>query len=284
MTEQTQTEPGLFGRTVRSIRWRLMDRFVLRPTRHSIPHQPKRCERLRCGEWEIESFVQSFCPEGRSPDLLVLKFPGTGGRGERATEFPATFLPGVACELRTWNPPGYGNSSGRASLTILPAVAREYLRQVLEKTDRSITRVWLVGNSLGCVTSLALASKAEFPIDGVILRNPPPLIEVVKREARRYPLGFLVDSICDSLYPEMNALLTARDVSVPTLMFQSELDELVPPESQMRVYDALSGPKRMMVLEGIGHSGIPGEDQHEPIADSIRWLWEHSRGAQLCEN
>ncbi|MEO1527653.1 MAG: alpha/beta hydrolase [Planctomycetota bacterium] len=282
MTEQAQADPGLLGRAVRTIRRRLLDRFVLRPTRHSIPHQPKRREVISCGEWEIESFVQSFGPEGRPPDLLVLKFPGTGGRGERASEFPTAFLPGVACELRTWNPPGYGKSSGRASLTSIPEAARIYLRKVLEQTDRTVTRVWLVGNSLGCVTSLSLASRNDVPIDGIVLRNPPPLIEVVQREARRYPLGSLVDPICNSLVPEMNALITAAKTTAPTLMLQSELDELVPPESQDRVFEALAGPKRTLVLKGIGHGGIPSEDQHDEIAESIAWLWQHTRRTVAC--
>lgn len=283
MTAQTDSDPGLFGRALRSVRWRLLDRFVLRPTRHAIPHAPKRREVVSRGGWEIESFVQSFCPDGRDPDLLVLKFPGTAGRAERATEYPASFLPGVACELRTWNPPGYGASRGRATLTSMPDAAKAYVSEVLGRIDRSVTRVWLVGNSLGCVTSLALASQLR-SIDGVILRNPPPLVEVVKRIARRYPLGFLADPICESLHPSMNALITAKQTTVPTLMFQSELDDLVPPDSQDRVYEGLNGPKRMVVLRGIGHSGIPSEDQHEAIGESVRWLWEHSRGPQLCVN
>ncbi|MEL6108661.1 MAG: alpha/beta hydrolase [Planctomycetota bacterium] len=283
MTAPTDTDPGLFGRAVRSVRWRLLDRFVLRPTRDTIPYAPKRREILSCGNWEIESFVQSFCPEGRDPDLLVLKFPGTSGRGERASEYPASFLPGVACELRTWNPPGYGASPGRASLMSMPQAADAYLSHILQRIDRSITRVWLVGNSLGCVTSLALASQEE-TIDGVILRNPPALVEVVKRVARRYPLGFLADPICESLHPSMNALITAQQTTMPTLMFQSELDDLVPPSSQARVYEALKGPKRKVILKGIGHSGIPSEDQYPVIAESVRWLWEHSRGPQLCVN
>ena len=120
---------------------------------------------------------------------------------------------GVGRQLRvaiwTWNPPGYGRSGGRASLQRIADAANEFWRQVTQREAGESTSIWLCGNSLGCVTALHVAASAQPDPSrvGMILRNPPPLIPVVKRIARQYPLGSLLDSTIESLCEPMNALL-----------------------------------------------------------------------------
>ncbi|MFG0260963.1 MAG: hypothetical protein ACF788_01030, partial [Novipirellula sp. JB048] len=38
------------------------------------------------------------------PELLLLKFPGTAGRAERSSLFPADLMPDVRTHVWTWNP------------------------------------------------------------------------------------------------------------------------------------------------------------------------------------
>ena len=210
----------------------------------------------------------------KSPSLLVLKFPGTAGRAERASNWPVEFLPEANTNLCTWNAPGYGGSSGPATLTNMARRAARFLSLVTREYQSQQPRVWLIGNSLGCATATYLASQTEIAIDGMILRNPPPLVETVKRVARQYPFGRLTDKIAESLPPEMNLSLTAPRANVPTVMLQSERDQLVPPPLQMEVFDALPGPKRLVVMEGLDHDGIATDDHELEIRDAIRWLWE----------
>lgn len=227
----------------------------------------------------LESFVH-YVGDRKSPlDLLVIKFPGTAGRAERSSTFPADTFGGANAEVWTWNPPGYGKSGGRASLARIQTASLDFLRCVLgSKRIADTTRVWIVGNSLGCVTALNVAANIPvMPRLGMILRNPPPLSDVVKDVAAKYPLGHWVDPIADSLVDEMNAPITAAKVKLPAVFLQSELDELVLPRMQQDVLDAYAGPTRFVLLEGLGHGSV-ATDFHEPlIEDALRWLWDQTK-------
>lgn len=267
---------------IQALRRRLLDRFVLRPSRHEIGFGSKDRRCATHGDMVDEYFVQFYRagdPEfghgdtDPEVDLLVLKFPGTAGRAERATEWPCGLLPNVSAKIVTWNAPGYGGSSGRPSLTAIPPRADRFARSVLQQMPKPPKTIWLVGNSLGCATAAHLASQSDLNVDGVLLRNPPPLIETVQRVASRYPLGKLTFPVAESLVPQMNLLLTAGKITAPTVIFQSELDELVPPESQNKVFDRLNVEKRLFVLKGLLHGSIATEEHEPAFAQAVEWLW-----------
>ena len=247
----------------------------MRPTRNELSYAPKQRVLLTVDRITDEYFVQHRAVEEHAaPDLLVLKFPGTAGRAERASDWPCEFLPQVKAKVCTWNAPGYGASSGRASLANIPSRALRFWNLVTDDLPPQRPQIWLVGNSLGCATATFLASRPEVQIGGLILRNPPPLIETVKRAARQYPLGHWTDSIAESLPAEMNLSLTAPRADVPTVMLQSERDQLVPPELQMEVFASLPGPKQLVVMNGLDHDGIATDEHQHQIAEAIRWLWQ----------
>ena len=100
-------------------------------------------------------------------------------------------------DIWTWNAPGYGGSSGKAALANIARRAEQYWDAVTAKYQSVQPRVWLVGNSLGCATAVHVASRFGVEVDGMILRNPPPLVETFKRVARRYPLGRFADAVGD---------------------------------------------------------------------------------------
>ncbi|WP_149495036.1 alpha/beta hydrolase [Roseiconus lacunae] len=265
-----------------AFRRRILDRFVLRPTRNELDIGSKQRRWFQSGRHRDEYFVSETTPSESNdsrggPELLVIKFPGTAGRAERATGWPGQLLENVHVRLCTWNAPGYGRSTGRASLSNIPARARPFVSHLLDQIDPKRTRVWLTGNSLGCATATYLASEFGDRLSGLILRNPPPLIETVKGVADRYPMGRLAHAIAESLPPEMNLHQSAPKVTVPTVMLQSELDELVPPELQEGVFDRLPDPKRRVLLKGIGHAGLINEDHQQDVDEVIGWLWQQSR-------
>lgn len=267
---------------IRSFRRHLLNRFVLRPSRNAISYAPKERVLVTVDRDTDEYFVQHRAARGTgssehsSPELLVIKFPGTAGRAERASDWPGMFLPDVNLKICTWNAPGYGGSSGRATLANIAKRARRFWSLVTSDLPLARPKIWLVGNSLGCATATYLASRSDVRVDGLVLRNPPPLIQTVKRVARQYPLGHLTDAIAESLPPEMNLSLTAPRAHVPTVMLQSERDQLVPPELQNEVFDALPGPKQLVVLTGLGHDDIATDRHESDIGEAIRWLWQCS--------
>jgi pimeloyl-ACP methyl ester carboxylesterase len=268
----------MIRRPIQSFRRYLLDRMVLQPTRHEIDFAPKRREVLNIEGEPLECFVQQNYLSDEPPELLALKFPGTAGRAERSTEFPMSQFPNLRCVTWTWNPPGYGGSAGRASLSRIANASIEFWRQVVQREAGPNTCVWLCGNSLGCVSAMNVA--AALPKNslrtGMLLRNPPPLTEVVKRIADRYPLGNLMGPVADSLMDSMNVLRTASEITLPAVFLQSELDELVPVGMQDEVIKEYAGPHRVVLMEGLSHGGLATDFHTEAIEASMEWLWEQT--------
>jgi pimeloyl-ACP methyl ester carboxylesterase len=270
---------------IQALRRRILDRMVLQPSRHPIEFAPQRRVMLDSGGRPLECFVRKNFEGDEPPELLVLKFPGTGGRAERSTEFPLSVLSDVRTMMWTWNPPGYGRSGGRASLSRIADVANDFWNQVTERHGDQSTRVWLCANSLGCVTALHVAAsmQPDRGRTGVIMRNAPPLIPVVKRVAERYPLGRWMDPVVESLCDPMNAMLTARRVNLPAVFMQSELDTLVPLAFQNQLVDAYLGQRQVVLMEGLSHADLATEEHAPLIKDAMQWLWQHT-GCKSNEN
>lgn len=269
----------MFTRSIQSLRRRLLDRMVLRPTRGPVDSGGQSRVILDVAGGKLEFFVARNFDDGDAAELLVLKFPGTAGRAERSTLFPVSALDNVRGEVWTWNPPGYGGSTGRATLAEIAAATEPFLKAALQLDNARPCPVWLCGNSLGCNTALhaaTLLASASVPV-GLILRNPPPLIAVVKRIASRYPMGHRIAAIAESLCDPMNAMVTAPRVSFPAVFIQSQDDDLVPPPMQNEVIAAYAGDRKVVELVGVTHDGIANDDQQLMIVQSVQWLWKRTQ-------
>lgn len=257
----------------------LLDRMVLRPSRDELDSGPQHRMTVDVGGHDIEYFSHPFGVAKDKHDLVVVKFPGTSGRAEKSSDFPARLLRGTNADdvsglVLTWNPPGYGRSGGRASLTEMPAAAEAFFDTVVNRHAADST-IWLSGNSLGCIPALHLAATDRGPrIGGLVLRNPPPLVPVVKQVAKNYPLGKYIGPIAESLVPKMNAELTAPRAKPPAVFLKSMSDSLVHPSLQDELASRYGGICQVVPMDGLDHDGVP-TDQHERlISQSLLWLWE----------
>lgn len=258
---------------------RLLNRMVLRPTRDALDagEQARHEWTTPCGT--LEYFVRARRGEDACAPWLILKFPGTGGRAERSTDFPLSLLPTPIGETWTLNPPGYGRSSGRSCLSTHVDVAEAFVRHAVARSSGRELRLMLCGNSLGCATVLGVAARLcrdeqflhEFRL-GLLLRNVPALPEVIRRVASHYPLGKLIGPVVARLPQEMNASKTAEQVTVPAVFLVSEFDRLVPPELQQQVHERYHGPKRLVTLAGLDHDGLLTDSHRPAMVDALRWL------------
>jgi pimeloyl-ACP methyl ester carboxylesterase len=251
----------------------LLDYLVLKPTRNSINCGNARRESVVLNKNQLEFFVQENGNRTDALELLILKFPGTAGRAERSSNFPLPAMPDVNSQIWTWNPPGYGRSEGKAKLTTIAKTALAFWRVARDRVGDDLP-IWLVGNSLGCLSALYIASNNNDLRGrvGLILRNPPPLIPVVKRVARKYPFGSRIDSVANHLCDEMNACVTAPRCSSPAIFLQSELDRLVPRYLQDEMIKTYGGDHKRIILHGLEHDGKLKSSHYENINSGISWL------------
>ena len=254
------------------LRKRLADAFILKPTRHPI-EQPRlslrRCFDGPFGRVECFGFRK---PPGGEPeaaehdappaDLLILKLPGTGGRAERSSAFPAQMFSGRDVETWVWNPPGYGGSEGKATLSAMPPTVLSLWDQVVSERCGDETETLVMGNSLGCATALYLAS--ERSPDALLLRNPPPLVELVQA-GNAWWNGFHGGTwIAKAIVDEMNAMLTGTKCRAKALFIRSGRDSLVLPSMQAQIFDKYGGPKTLFELKDADHA-TPLLDEDLPI-------------------
>ncbi len=255
----------------------LLDRLVLRPTRTPITQHCQKRSVVQLGKSSIEFYIQKNFNVGKNPDLLILKFPGTAGRAERSSPFPCDHFTDVNVEIWTWNPPGYGRSEGKARLENIAATATKFYNYARDSYGKHPV-LWLMGNSLGCLSALCVAAETDAGLEtGIVLRNPPPLIPVVKKFARKYHLAWTINSVAASLCDPMNAMLTAPRCHSPALFLQSELDTLVPVHLQNEIIKLYGGESHTVVLEGIGHDDKLTVDHQVQVIDKLRWLWSVTR-------
>ena len=154
----------------------IADRLILKPSRHGLSTTGKQRETIPFRKGELEVWTQRIgTTDPDEVDLFVLKLHGTAGRAERATYHPMDYWTDLRAELWSMNPPGYGGSSGSASVrTLATAAQATYLEMARRAEGRPIV---VMGNSLGTVPALYLA--ANFPVAGMVLRNPPPLRQLI---------------------------------------------------------------------------------------------------------
>lgn len=294
---------GFLANWTRRFRFGLLNRFVLRSSTEPIDAGLQVVCRVPVegdsndDAW-IESFVHRSPPNpapmannsgGKTLDdwrdvprplELVLKFPGTAGRAERSSPFPmeVSSKTNPSYEVWTWNPPGYGGSPGNATLENLADVGLAWADRVLAVRASSMTRVWLCGNSLGCLPALYVGSQlsASLPSTLLWLRNPPDLRRVILNESASWRAVFAMRHVTAVLPGNLDALKMASRCSIPAVFLMSAEDELCLPEYQRAIQTAYQGSKQVVELPGLMHAS-PLEDQHWPaIVEATEWLVRQS--------
>ncbi|HEX5106030.1 MAG TPA: alpha/beta fold hydrolase [Pirellulaceae bacterium] len=258
----------------------LADRFVLRPSRDQIdiPHKQRRevsCAGMRVEVWTERSPAASAPEELREPELFVLKFNGMGGRAERTTVHPLEVWPDLPGEVWSANPPGYGGSEGRASLKSLAAVARSVFEELLAVAGSR--PIIVAGNSLGTTSALHVAAHfANVPnLVGLVLRNPPPLPELIRGRYAWRTFG-LAHGVAKRIPPELDSVANAARVRLPCVIQQAGRDRIVPPRYQQLIVEAYAGPKQVVTVPAADHAFVLAPEDAGPYVQALSWLRSHS--------
>jgi hypothetical protein len=217
----------------------------------------------------IEVFVTPSA--GAEPDAFVLAMFGNGELADAPAAELAAILAEHGMHAEVWgvNYPGYGRSDGRASLD---GVARSARRAYAEVARRAAGKpIIAYGSSMGTTAALHLA--AHVRLAGVVLKNPPPLPELVLRRHGWWNLFLLAVPVALQIPDDLDSIPNAARSTAPAIFLSASDDEVVPVAYQERVMDAYAGPWRQFRLAGASHNDpLPARARRDLVAAMRAWI------------
>jgi fermentation-respiration switch protein FrsA (DUF1100 family) len=203
-----------------------------------------------------------------TPHEWVIYFQGNAGalRRPRVQEQLRTFH-SLGYDVLSFDYRGYGRSDGvpsEAGLYEDAIAAYSYLT----RTGVRPTDIILAGQSLGSAVAVELATRVKSA--GVALFSP---IDSVPMTAGRIypwvPVSYLATNRFDS-----NSKVDR--LAVPTVVFHSANDRLIPLQAARDLFAKIKAPKRMVETGG-GHNGAGFADS-EALRETMWTFWPPARG------
>lgn len=258
----------------------LANRTILCPSTNPIDAEGKVRHLIPTGDKQLEAWVANHEPPNDASQghdrhgLTIIKFPGTAGRAERASVHPAEIWTSFNTEVWTINQLGYGGSDGPADIKSFPSSCDAVYQFLANQYPDNL--IFVTGNSLGCISALYLA--ARHAVAGVLLRNPPPLRQLISTRPKYSWWNFGMSRFVANEVPiELDAVANANLASAPCLFVQSARDRVVPCSYQDQIIDNYSGSSRKLSIPNADHHEPIGEDQHEAYIESLQWLEQQMR-------
>jgi uncharacterized protein len=185
-----------------------------------------------------------FLPVGESLATVVV-FPGNAGHREARLPLARALSDrGVATLLVDYR--GYGGNPGSPTEAGLAADARAAVAYAAGRPDVDSDRLVYFGESLGAGVAVTLA--VTHPPSALVLRSP--FTSLVDVGAHHYP-WLPISALARDRYPNLE---TIDQISTPVLVVAGSADRIVPPAQSRRLYDAVPGKKRLLVIDGAGHN------------------------------
>lgn len=203
------------------------------------------------------------------PDIWFLKIPGSTGRAEKGTAFPAEYLRQKTAVL-TWNPPGYGQSEGDANLKLAADLLPDVVEAVVQFLGWSKIPLFAMGTSLGGALSVHLCTQRD--VAGIVLCNPPSLPELMPRYDRWWNLWMGGTFVASSIPSALRTISVVAQVKTPALLVTSMADTVVPPGLQKRIADHYAGPLRVLEIPDAGHGLRMAEIPESEMRPALQWL------------
>jgi uncharacterized protein len=263
----------VFG-TQAAWRIRLASRLILKPTRNPLDasHLQRLVVETRGLKQELYCSTKSL--DGGVPDLWFLKIPGSTGRAEKGTSFPAELVAaqshGKRTAVLTWNPPGYGQSEGKANLKLAAELLPEVVDAVVQNLKWSAVPFFALGTSLGAALAIHLCNCRN--VAGIVLCNPPSLPELMPRYNRWWNLWLGGSFMAQSIPSALRTISVAGKTKTPAVLITSMADRVVPPELQKRIAESYAGPLQVLEIAGADHGLRMADIPETTLQPLLNWL------------
>ena len=210
-----------------------------------------------------------FAPAGASRATVIVFNGNAGDRSFRAPLASALVRANFSVLLFDYR--GYGRNPGSPSEQGLLADARAAHAYVTGPLGVDPARLVLFGESLGASVAVSLA--VEQRPAALILRSPFTSLEDMARLHYPFiPAGPLLRDRFDSIGH-------IRRIECPVLVVAGERDQIVPPEHSRRLFEAIPGPRRFVLIPAADHNDFEMLAGHQLMKEIDRFLNEVLPGA-----
>ncbi len=136
---------------------------------------------------------------------------------------------------------------------------KQDLRRVLDTIE--VHPIVLIGSSLGAAVALQTAA-GDSRVGAVVAAETFSDLRSIARDRAPFFVSENTIELVLSLAEHRGAfqvdaaspVMAAAHITVPVLLIHGALDRDTPPEHSQRVFEALKGPKRLILVEGAGHN------------------------------
>lgn len=251
--------------------------FILHPTTHPIdvPNATRQLIPFDGGNlelWSARTRINSS--PGGVPLAYVIEYSPNAGRAEFGLMYGIGAWEGMAIEYIAVNYPGYGGSTGPATLAGVHRSALAAYDAIAARADGK--PIFVTGMSLG--TTAALHVAASRPVSGIILQNPVPLRHLIMGKFGWWNLWLLALPISRDIPAELDAVANATRASAPAIFVLADQDTLVPPRFQQQVLSAYPAEKRVITFPGGHNDELQGPPRTE-FRRALEWLWTTQVGS-----
>jgi len=190
-----------------------------------------------------------------NPKGVILLFHGNAGTAPDRF-FYAQELGQLGYRLILFEYPGYGARPGELGEATFVSAAVDAARAAVEQFGGPLV---LLGESLGCGVAAAVAGSKQAPVAGVLLITPWDTLPDMAQSVFWYlPARWMTRDRYDNVR-------NLREYNGPVAVVVAEKDDVIPPERGLRLFELLSGRKKLWLLPGAGHNTWPA------AVDSLLW-------------
>jgi pimeloyl-ACP methyl ester carboxylesterase len=165
---------------------------------------------------------------------------------------------GLSCRVIAPDMPGYGRSADPPETLGMEDMA-DWAARFLD--DRSLDRVHVAGNSMGCQVALALARRHPDRVHGVVLQGPTTGDRLVP--PWRYVTGLIADALYES--PKYNLRLMKMYTQMGPIRYMQTVQKMLADDPIRHAGDVRS---RVLVIRG-GHDAIVSDRVARRLAASL---------------
>ena len=247
------------------------DRLMLFPSHDPIEIAGQTRIEAPCSVGKIEIWTDRPVAAAKTePRAFVLAFVGNASRAEYEAEDTAGQWEGLPVEIWAVNYPGYGGSEGSGPAQEHRACCPGSIWCGSSKHAAG-RPIFVSGNSIGTTASLYVT--AHRPVAGLVLKNPPPLRQLILGRHGWWNLWLIAGPVALHIPSELDSVANAKNVKAKTIFLLATEDEVIPPAYHQKVVDALAAPKTVINLPGAHHNTEVSGAALVQLRAQIRDLW-----------